>query len=122
MADEEQVKAWVEGYRRAWESNDPDAVGELFTDDAEYRTAPFDRPRRGRDDVVAGWLEDRDEPGTTTFTWSMLALTDEVAVVEGITVYPDRTYSNLFVVSLTSDGQASRFTEWYMKHPLPDAT
>jgi uncharacterized protein (TIGR02246 family) len=117
MADVDRVTAWVQGYRKAWESNDPGDVAALFTEDAEYRTAPYDRPRRGRDEVVKGWLDDRDEPGTTTFSWSLIAMDGDVAVVEGTTIYPDRTYSNLWVLRLAEDGRCGRFTEWYMKHP-----
>lgn len=119
MADVEQVQSWVERYRQAWESNDPDEIGGLFTEDATYRTAPFDPPRRGVREIVDGWLEDRDEAGTTTFTWSVLVDSDELVVVEGTTLYPDRTYSNLFLIALDEDGRCTSFTEWYMKHPEP---
>ena len=39
MAD--VVTTWIEGYVRAWNSNDPDDIGSLFTMDAEYSTAPL---------------------------------------------------------------------------------
>ena len=59
---------WVAGYIAAWESNDPAQIGALFTDDAVYLTSPDAEPRRGRDAIVAGWLEDLDEPGTWSGT------------------------------------------------------
>ncbi len=111
------LEAWLDAYRKAWESNDPEDIGALFTDDAEYRTEPWVEPWRGRDAIVSGWLEHADDPGTTTFEWAPLAVTDEVAIVQGTTMYPDRTYSNLWVIRLDDQGRARAFTEWYMRQP-----
>jgi uncharacterized protein (TIGR02246 family) len=113
------VLAWVDGYVRAWNSNDPGAIGALFTDDATYHTEPYGEPWRGRDEIVRRWLGRRDEPGDTEFRWHPLTVTPEVAVVEGTTTYrdPPRTYSNLWVVRLAPDGRCTEFTEWWMQHP-----
>ena len=75
------------GYERAWNSNDPAEIGALFADDARYLTAPFDEPRAGREAIVAGWLEDRDEPGDFAFEWQPLLETPELTVVTGTTAY-----------------------------------
>ena len=107
----------MEAYVRAWNSNDPAEIGALFTDDAEYFTAPFRSPWRGRGAIVAGWLEHKDEPGETTFEWQRVAVTDDVVVVRGTTTYPDETFSNLWVIQLDSAGRCRRFTEWWMQHP-----
>ncbi|MCU1443508.1 MAG: hypothetical protein JWQ59_1658 [Cryobacterium sp.] len=115
------VGAWVEGYRRAWESNDPVDIRAIFTEDAEYRTDPWSEPWRGHDEIVSGWLERADEPGDTTFQWSPLAVTDEVAIVQGTTEYASSgaTYSNLWVIRLNDDGRAREFTEWWMDQADP---
>src|SRR6266540_1015713 len=34
MPSQEQVSQWVDGYRTAWESNDPNDIGRLFTEQA----------------------------------------------------------------------------------------
>lgn len=47
------VTAWVDGYRAAWASNDPAAIGALFGADAVYRTEPYASPWRGRAEIVA---------------------------------------------------------------------
>ena len=115
------IEAWVDAYRKAWESNNPDDIRALFTDDAEYRTDPWSEPWRGKEEIVAGWLARADEPGETTFEWSPLAVTDELAIVQGTTVYADggATYSNLWVVRLDDDGRAKAFTEWWMDQADP---
>lgn len=114
MTNLDAVTAWVDNYRRAWASNDPDEIAGLFAEDAAYFPEPWATPWRGRDAIVAKWLERRDKPGTWSFTWHPLIVGDEVAVLEGETVYPDRKYSNLWVLRLDNAGQARQFTEWWM--------
>lgn len=110
------TSAWVAAYRRAWESNAPDDIRALFTEDARYFTEPHADPWTGHDEIVDGWLEAADDPGETTFEWSELARTDELTFVRGTTVYRDgpTTYSNLWVIRLGPDGRATEFTEWWM--------
>ncbi|GAB3030896.1 hypothetical protein GCM10027052_04090 [Parafrigoribacterium mesophilum] len=115
---DETVADWMAGYRRAWESNDPNDIRALFTEDAEYRTEPYAEPWRGQDEIVEGWLEAKDEPGDTTFVWEPVVVTPEVAAIEATTVYTgERTYSNLWLIRFSPDGRAREFTEWWMKQP-----
>jgi uncharacterized protein (TIGR02246 family) len=117
MTDLDALSQWVEGYVRAWNSNDPDDIGRLFTDDASYATAPFNPPWVGRAAIVAGWLAHRDEAGETTFEWEPISLTDEVAVIKGTTRYPGCTYGNIWVIRLARDGRCREFSEWWMEYP-----
>ena len=119
MSSLDAVTAWVESYRRAWESNDPEEIGGLFAEDAAYFTEPFAKPWRGRAEIVAKWLKRQDAPGTTAFEWHPVIVTDEIAVVEATTTYPDKPYSNLWILRLDRVGQAQQFTEWWMQHPAP---
>jgi uncharacterized protein (TIGR02246 family) len=117
MVDEQHVRSWVEDYRRAWESNDPNEITALFTEDAAYYPRPYATPWKGHEEILAGWLRNRDGPGATTFEWQQVSLAGAVAVVRGTTAYKRRTFSNLWVVRLAADGRASEFTEWWMQHP-----
>ena len=40
----EDVQAWLDRYVAAWESYDPAEIGELFSEDAEYRYHPANEP------------------------------------------------------------------------------
>src|SRR5680860_463686 len=52
---------WIEGYRRAWEERDAEAVADLFTEDTTYRSNIFEEPHRGRAGVKSYW-----ESGTSS--------------------------------------------------------
>lgn len=120
MTDSTTVTAWMNGYLRAWDSNDPDDIRALFTDDAEYATAPTVAPRVGIGAIVDGWLDDQDQPEDYTFTWHELGIDGDLAFVQGETAYVDgRRYANLWVIRFADDGRASSYTEWYMR--VPDA-
>ncbi len=114
MTSLDAVTAWIENYRAAWRSNDPALIAGLFAEDAAYFPEPFGAPWRGRDEIVARWLARKDEADTWTFEWHPLVVTQDLAVIEGETVYPDRRYSNLWVLRLDEVGQARQFTEWWM--------
>ena len=98
-----RVQAWVDGYVRAWNSNDPADIRALFAQDAAYYTEPYSRPWRDQDEIVRQWLDRKDEPGQAQFTWHPLAVTSEVAVIQGEVAYPREGH-----------------TEWWMRHPQPD--
>lgn len=109
---------WTRAYIQAWSSNDPEQIGALFSDDARYLTSPDSEPRVGREAIVAGWLDDRDEPGTWTFEWEILQEVGGFVAVQGRTAYPaERDYLNLWIIRLGPDGRATEFTEWYMPRP-----
>jgi ketosteroid isomerase-like protein len=116
----ERVTNWIDGYRKAWLSNEEAAIRALFTDDAVYEYRPYDPDAlRGIDAIVAGWLENADEPGVTTWEWHPVAEDGDVAVVQGFTVYSDGPkrgeYDNLWLITFAPDGRASHFSEWYLE-------
>lgn len=118
MTDNETVERWVALYRTAWESNARADITALFAADGEYLTGPFDEPWRGHDEIVAKWLEYADQPGDAEFSWHVVGVDGDTAVVEGRTDYRDgRRYGNIWVIDFDAEGSARRFVEWYMKHP-----
>jgi uncharacterized protein (TIGR02246 family) len=117
MTSLDAVTAWVQNYRVAWESNDPEDIGSLFAEDAAYFTEPYAKPWLGRYQIVTKWLKNKDEPGTTTFEWHPLLVTDDMAIIEATTGYPREVFSNLWVLRLDNSGQARQFTEWWMLQP-----
>lgn len=113
------VTAWVEAYRRAWESNDPAEIGKLFAKKAVYYHTPFAEPWAGREAIVAEWLARKDAPGTTTFRYEVLAARGDTAVVRGWTRYlePPAEYSNIWLIRFNKRGRCREFTEWWAQAP-----
>ena len=119
--DRSDVEGWVDRYVEAWSTYDPAQIGALFTDDAAYYTAPFREPWRGRDAIVAGWIDRKDDPGDWDFEFDVQAVADGLGFVRGVTRYrePPVAYSNLWVIRLEADGRCSEFTEWWMEQKPP---
>jgi hypothetical protein len=124
--DRQRVAAWLQAYSQAWQTYDSAEIAALFSQDASYRYHPWDEPLRGREAIVASWLDEPDTPGTYDGRYQPLAVDGELAVATGRSRYLDqdgsveREYHNCFVLRFDGDGRCTEFTEWFMKHP-PDA-
>jgi hypothetical protein len=100
------VQAWLDRYVEAWRTNDRSEVQSLFTDDATYGYRPWDSDEhtlRGRDAIVASWLEEPDEPGSWDAHYEPFAIEDDRAVALGWSRYAasgdqrERLYHNAYV-------------------------
>ncbi len=114
----DNLQIWMEGYIKAWGTNDPDDIGCLFAEDGRYFTAPYREPWAGRAAIVSGWLGRKDSPGDYEFQFEILGIDGNTGFVRGWTTYhkPYRVYSNLWVVVLNDKGECETFTEWWMLH------
>ena len=126
--DTEMVQRWLDAYAHAWITYDPGEIGALFSDDAEYRYHPWDEGDevvRGRDQISANWLENRDRAGTYRGEYRPLLVAGDQAVAVGMSYYYsdetqatlDRAFHNLWVLRFNDEGQCRSFTEWYMRAP-----
>jgi ketosteroid isomerase-like protein len=127
----EAVQGWLDRYVEAWQRYDEARIGDLFSEDAEYRFHPWDEPLRGRAAIVRSWMEPagpastRDEPGTWTASYRPWVVDGERAVMVGHTTYwtdatqsrVDKTYENAWLLEFDGDGRCRRFTEYFMKRP-----
>ena len=118
------VASWLDRYVQAWRTYDRDAIGELFTEDAVYAYKPWEAsPVRGREAIVANWLEEQDSPGSWEASYEPLAVDGDLAVVTGRTRYtkPDGSvrddFYNCFVLRFDGYGACREFTEWYVERP-----
>lgn len=119
--DLDALKNWVAAYRKAWESNDPDDIRALFTEDGVYHATPTHSGWKGHDEIVKNWLEHQDPPGTTTFEWEQVSFDGETGVVTAVSGYPDGpkkgTYDNVWIVELAPDGRARTFRDAFIARP-----
>ncbi len=121
--DRDAVTGWLHRYIEAWERYDPAAIGDLFTEDAEYRYHPWDDPLVGREAIVADWLADRDAAGSWRASYEPYAVDADRAVAMGWSRYLnedgsiEKEYRNIYLLEFGGDGRCSSFTEFFMKVP-----
>jgi hypothetical protein len=126
VVDTEAVAAWLDRYSQAWGTYDPAQIGALFSEDAVYCYDPFLEPVRGREAIVASWLENADEPGTYEGSYRPVLVAGDQAVARGYSRYfnpngtVDREFDNLFLLRFDPQGRCSEYREWYMEKPKPD--
>jgi uncharacterized protein (TIGR02246 family) len=124
--DEQAVAAWLDDYSRAWGTYDPKEIGALFSEDAVYFYNPFDDPVRGREAIVASWLEERDEPATYEGSYRPVLVCGDQAVARGYSRYLDtdgtvaEEFDNLFLLRFDAEGRCAEYREWYMEAPKAD--
>lgn len=125
----EVVAAWLAAYSAAWKSYEAEAIGRLFSEDAEYRYHPWDEPVCGRAAIVAAWIaeDNRDQPDTYDGEYTPLVVEGNRAVATGRSRYfaSDgttlvREFRNVFLLAFNDAGECTEFTEWYMQTP-PEA-
>ena len=122
--DEAGFQRWLDAYVDAWRTYEVDAIGELFSQDVEYRYHPWDEPVRGRAALVENWLEDRDEPDAWSAEYRPWLVAGDDAVAVGVSRYlaadretVEREYHNVFLCRFDADGRCREFTELFLKRP-----
>jgi len=111
MLSTESITNWVDGYLRAWHSNERDDIAALFTEHAEYHEAPFDTAWVGRDAIIEGWRSRWDwQQGGWTFDWSITSVSGSTAVITGVGHYTELgEFDNVWTVTFDESGRSTRF-------------
>jgi hypothetical protein len=114
-----KLEAWVQGYLKAWKTNDPEDIRAIFTDDVRYYTQAFRKPWVGIKKIVEGWTGRVDEQGDWKFDYKWIAVEGNVGVLEGLTTYTSQetAYNNIWIVTLAEDGRCSEFREQWVQQP-----
>lgn len=119
--DRQGFQDWLDRYVEAWKSYDPAEIGALFSADATYRFHPQDEPVLGRDNVVAVWLDNKDDPGTYDAHYEPLAIDGEVHVAVGWSRYFDASgqldneYCNVYACRFNAAGECTEFIEYWIQ-------
>jgi ketosteroid isomerase-like protein len=122
VVDKQAFQSWLDRYVDAWKSYDPQQIGDLFSEDAEYRYHPQDEPLEGRKAIVENWLENKDDPGTYDARYEPLAIDGDVHVAQGWSRYFDAEgkmrdeYMNIYVCRFDDAGQCTEFTEYWIQN------
>jgi ketosteroid isomerase-like protein len=120
----EAVNLWLDRYVEAWKSYDPQAISDLFSEDAEYSISPWDEPFKGREAIVAYWTKEPDAAGSWEADYRAYAADGDRAVAIGTTRFLGdqrakvvKQYHNVFVLRFDQEGRCSSFGELYMEKP-----
>jgi uncharacterized protein (TIGR02246 family) len=120
--DRAGVATWLEAYRRAWISNDPVEVADLFSKDAVYVLDPFSSPWRGREEIVRRWTAGISQD--VEMTWQIEAMDGDTAVVHWNVITrntgdPVRMqYDGVLVLRFAADGRCRDHREWFFQREL----
>ena len=107
----EQVENWVAGYIHAWETGAAEDIRALFTPDAEWHEWPYETHWIGLDEIVEGWQSrEQWQEGGWSFTWNIVSVTGDTAVIEGTGVYKKLgSFANHWTVTFAPGGEATKF-------------
>jgi len=129
MLDRSTVTSWLNAYIGAWKTYDPQAIGDLFSENATYYYTPFSEPVHGRSAIVASWLEEPDKAGTYDGHYEPIAIEGNYAVTNGRSRYFKEDgstlraeWDNIFVLRFDDDRRCIEYHEWYMEHPIGKGT
>ncbi|HYY70658.1 MAG TPA: nuclear transport factor 2 family protein [Terriglobales bacterium] len=84
------AKDFLDKYKRAWETRDPDLAASLFTRDAHYKENPFGQPIIGRAAIHDYWAEATRRQEDIRFTVTNSLHTGYVLIAEWTCTYRDR--------------------------------
>ena len=108
---------WLEGYRVAWETRDPEAAAALFTDDASYREEPYAEPFLGRTGVRDYWTRVTATQEDVEFHYGTpLTVGDRAAVEWWVTLRNggvDVTLAGEFWLVFDADGLCRELREYW---------
>ncbi len=117
--ERETFEGWLDAYGRAWETRDPAAAAELFTEDAVYHETPFDEPMRGRAEISDYWSDVTRSQDDVRFSYEILATSEEEGIAHWNADFvrlPARTpirLDGVLLAKLNVAGRCTEFREWW---------
>jgi len=120
--DHKSLKSWLDAYGRAWETHDPAAVVQLFTEDATYEETPFIDPLRGHAEIQAYWTRAVANHESVHFSHEILTSSDDRCIVHWWCSFdrlPARKrvrLDGIFVLDFDAGGRCKRLRQWWHRH------
>ena len=113
------VASWLDGYKEAWETLDPEKAASLFVEDALYRDEPYAEPHKGREGVRDYWTNVTSDQKDVTFTYEVLAVTDNTGIAHWHSEFSSRssdaeiTLDGIFVLEFSENRLVRNLKEWW---------
>jgi len=122
------VRKWLDGYRRAWIDLDPDAAAALFTEDSLYREEPFKDAFQGSKGVRAYWAQVTATQGDVKLQWGTPFVDGDRTAVEWWVTLTNGgapvTLAGTMILLFNSDGRCRELREYWhfgQGHKVPPA-
>jgi hypothetical protein len=115
----ERFENWVERYKAAWETRDPEVAESIFTEKATYQVTPFREPEMYRKGIRAYWTRVTTDQRNVQFGSEMIAANGNTGVCRwhcDFDLESEQSHveiDGIFVFELTDDGLCSQFHEWW---------
>ena len=111
------VADWLDRYRIAWETRDPDAAAALFTEDASYREQPYQDAFQGRSGVHDYWSRVTATQSDVVFRYGEPVTQGDRAAVEWWTTMRNGgvevTLAGEFWLRFAADGLCRELREYW---------
>ncbi len=122
-----ELAEWIERYRRAWEEANEEAVVELFTDEAVYRSHPFREPNVGRGAIRSYWRGATVHQSDVVVRFGAPIAEGPRVAVEWWTTMEDAdggpiTLPGCLLLRFAPDGRCEELREyWHLEHGTHEA-
>jgi hypothetical protein len=111
-----RFSSWLDAYESAWRTAGTDGLARLFTENATYRPGPFELTISGLEAIAEFWEAERDGPDEEfSVAYELIAAQGDIGVARVEVTYPgsrQRTYRDLWVITLAHDDRCRAFEEW----------
>lgn len=113
------VAAWLDGYKEAWETLDPEKAASLFTEDSSYRDQPYEEPHQGREGVRNYWTNVTSDQKDVTFTYEVLAVTNNTGIAHWHSEFSAKssdaqiTLDGIFILEFSDNNLVKDLKEWW---------
>ena len=116
---ETELRVWLEGYREAWETRDPEAAAALFSRDAGYYETPFLPPARGRDGIRNYWANATRSQSNVSFSYEIVTVAGDRGVARWWAEFTRASsgrravLDGIFLLEFDEEGLCRELREWW---------
>jgi ketosteroid isomerase-like protein len=113
------LDSWLSRYEQAWETRSAAAAAALFTENAVYREAPFEKPMEGRNAISEYWSTVTADQRDIDFRYEVIAVNGDKGVAHWSAVFKLEStgervaLDGVFVLTFNAAGQCTLLREWW---------
>jgi hypothetical protein len=115
----DDLRNWLSAYGAAWETRNPEAASELFSEDALYFETPYAEPFRGREGVKGYWAKVTDDQREVDFAGEALGFLGATGVAKWSARFKLASngaaveLNGVFLLEFDQNGSCIRLQEWW---------